>query len=107
MAKFSGFACYEDAIANYPSSALEEQPEGATMLYSSGSTGQPKGIKRRLPQRDISDFPKRGLAPILKSLALGRKYALPKHRTKLPFWPHVVFGPDPTNGRHRSDDAKI
>jgi len=59
----SGFACYEDAIANYPSSALEEQPEGATMLYSSGSTGQPKGIKRRLPQRDISDFPKRGLAP--------------------------------------------
>lgn len=58
-----GYVSYEKAIGDHPARALENEPEGATMLYSSGSTGQPKGIKRRLPNRNIQDFPEHGLKP--------------------------------------------
>ncbi|MCP4226709.1 MAG: AMP-binding protein, partial [Actinomycetia bacterium] len=38
-----GFEPYEDAIAAYPAEPLASQPRGETMLYSSGTTGRPKG----------------------------------------------------------------
>ncbi|NHP15330.1 acyl-CoA synthetase [Rhodococcus sp. IC4_135] len=34
---------------------LPDQPRGADMLYSSGTTGRPKGIKPALPNRQIQD----------------------------------------------------
>ncbi|GAB2960116.1 acyl-CoA synthetase [Amycolatopsis acidiphila] len=34
---------------------LEEQPRGAEMLYSSGTTGRPKGIKPPLPGRSVDE----------------------------------------------------
>jgi long-chain acyl-CoA synthetase len=43
-----GFASYEDAIASQPATALENETEGADMLYSSGTTGKPKGVRVRL-----------------------------------------------------------
>ena len=43
-----GFRPIEDALADVPEDApLDHQLEGATMLYSSGTTGHPKGV--RLP----------------------------------------------------------
>ncbi len=42
----AGFDSFEDAIAAFPAEPLAEQPRGAPMLYSSGTTGRPKGIKR-------------------------------------------------------------
>ena len=44
----AGFESYEDAIARHPAQPLAQQPRGEVMLYSSGTTGQPKGIKRPL-----------------------------------------------------------
>ena len=57
---------YESAIDEFPAEPLEEEPLGEFMLYSSGTTGRPKGITRRLPNRPVS----RGLAmnAVLKSL---------------------------------------
>jgi fatty-acyl-CoA synthase len=49
-----GFGAYEDAIAAYPATPLAKQPAGAFMLYSSGTTGRPKGILRPLPETEIS-----------------------------------------------------
>ncbi len=50
-----GYASYEDAIASHPPTPLAEQPSGATMLYSSGTTGRPKGIKRPLSGRSVEE----------------------------------------------------
>jgi long-chain acyl-CoA synthetase len=46
----SGYEAYEEAIAAHPPTPLdEERVEGQDMLYSSGTTGQPKGVKVALP----------------------------------------------------------
>ncbi len=49
-----GFACYETAIAE-AGPRLPAEPSGAVMLYSSGTTGFPKGIKPPLPSRRIDE----------------------------------------------------
>jgi len=48
-----GYDDYETAIANFPAEPIEEQLEGAAMMYSSGTTGRPKGIKYVNPKREI------------------------------------------------------
>jgi acyl-CoA synthetase (AMP-forming)/AMP-acid ligase II len=39
-----GFESYEDAIAAQPAEPLDERLAGVDMLYSSGTTGKPKGV---------------------------------------------------------------
>jgi long-chain acyl-CoA synthetase len=43
------FEPYTDAIAAYPPEPIADEQLGAAMLYSSGTTGRPKGIMRPLP----------------------------------------------------------
>jgi len=40
-----GFEPYEDAVAAYPGTPVDDEAEGAWMFYSSGTTGRPKGIR--------------------------------------------------------------
>ena len=44
-----GFEAYEDATADLPAGPVDDEQLGAAMLYSSGTTGRPKGILRPLP----------------------------------------------------------
>jgi fatty-acyl-CoA synthase len=52
-----GYESYEDARAAASPEPLPDQPRGADMLYSSGTTGRPKGIKQPLPDRQVGDAP--------------------------------------------------
>ena len=51
----SGFESYEQAIAGASAEQPSEQPRGDAMLYSSGTTGRPKGIKRALRDVQVDD----------------------------------------------------
>jgi long-chain acyl-CoA synthetase len=45
-----GYESWEDALAAQPATALpEDRVEGRDMLYSSGTTGRPKGVEAPLP----------------------------------------------------------
>src|SRR5690349_24122891 len=40
-----GFSSYDDLLASAGDRTLADQPRGGDMLYSSGTTGRPKGVK--------------------------------------------------------------
>ena len=50
-----GFEDYEQALAGHSPENLADEPAGSFMLYSSGTTGRPKGIYRPLPENKIYD----------------------------------------------------
>jgi acyl-CoA synthetase (AMP-forming)/AMP-acid ligase II len=49
------FEPYVDAVAAMSSAPLDEEPAGEMMLYSSGTTGRPKGIERPLSGKSIGE----------------------------------------------------
>ncbi|HEX3784865.1 MAG TPA: acyl-CoA synthetase [Pseudonocardiaceae bacterium] len=46
---------YATALASVSAQPLADQPRGADMLYSSGTTGRPKGVKTPLPDRQVDE----------------------------------------------------
>ena len=44
-----GFEDFDEAVAGQPAAPVAEEAEGREMLYSSGTTGQPKGVRKSLP----------------------------------------------------------
>ena len=45
----AGFDAWEDAVAAMPATPIRDERAGASMLYSSGTTGLPKGIRLPTP----------------------------------------------------------
>jgi len=50
-----GWERYEDAASSLPPTPIADEAEGKEMLYSSGTTGRPKGIRRPLPGGELGD----------------------------------------------------
>jgi long-chain acyl-CoA synthetase len=51
----AGYGDYERALAGAGNDPLPEQPHGDDLLYSSGTTGRPKGIKLPLPDYAVDE----------------------------------------------------
>src|ERR1700686_1843714 len=44
-----GFERYDEAVARQPTGPVADEAEGREMLYSSGTTGKPKGVRKAIP----------------------------------------------------------
>lgn len=51
----AGFLSYEEATAGLPLTPVADESSGVDMLYSSGTTGRPKGVKRPMSGLAIDD----------------------------------------------------
>jgi long-chain acyl-CoA synthetase len=63
-----GFTPYEEAIYSQPKTPIADECEGREMLYSSGTTGRPKGVRKELPLTPLGD-PE--AAPVVIASRLG------------------------------------
>jgi long-chain acyl-CoA synthetase len=73
-----GWQSYEAAVADLPATPIPDESLGAAMLYSSGTTGQPKGILRPLPDAAPSDpLPLMVAASAMWGLRPGMTYLNP------------------------------
>lgn len=68
-----GFRSYEEELADSPSDEpLGEEIEGSVMLYSSGTTGRPKGVRRPLLKVPAGD-PRAAIAVVGLTALFGMK----------------------------------
>ena len=65
-----GFESFERALDTFPPTPIDRELEGCSMLYSSGTTGYPKGIKHPNPERAIGKPSKQELG-IMGSFGIG------------------------------------
>jgi len=82
------FESYEEVLNEQPAEPLEEQPLGEFMLYSSGTTGRPKGIARPLSGRPAS----KGLAMDLTLKSLFRADADTVYLSPAPLYHSAPIG---------------
>jgi long-chain acyl-CoA synthetase len=61
-----GYDAWEEAIAEQPASPISDEVEGGDMLYSSGTTGRPKGVRFQLENKPIGTPP--ALLVLLKGI---------------------------------------
>jgi acyl-CoA synthetase (AMP-forming)/AMP-acid ligase II len=52
-----GYQSWEAALAAQPTHPIADESEGQAMLYSSGTTGYPKGVKKPLPEEPFGGAP--------------------------------------------------
>jgi acyl-CoA synthetase (AMP-forming)/AMP-acid ligase II len=73
-----GYASFEDAIAKMPATPIADETSGASMLYSSGTTGRPKGVRAPLSGQPIDAMtPLIGLVSMIFGISQDSIYLSP------------------------------
>jgi fatty-acyl-CoA synthase len=54
-ADLPGFERYDDVLSGESAAPVDDECEGREMLYSSGTTGRPKGVRKPLPATPLGD----------------------------------------------------
>ncbi len=52
-----GYESWEETLAALPGTPIADESPGTDMLYSSGTTGRPKGVRIPLPEGELNDEP--------------------------------------------------
>ena len=102
-----GYEDYSESISVHPAKNLDEEPAGTFMLYSSGTTGRPKGILKPLPSSLISDD-SGALGRLAKEpLGFRSKYGLSFACATLSFGTGRVLHGRAGTGRHSGHAPQI
>src|SRR5580693_6258250 len=64
-----GFERYDDLLAASAPGPMDDEREGREMLYSSGTTGRPKGVRKQLPGTPFGDP---AAAPVIVAQGIAR-----------------------------------
>jgi long-chain acyl-CoA synthetase len=68
LGNLPGFESYDELLASVAPDPLDDECEGREMLYSSGTTGRPKGVRKQLPRTPLGDP---AAAPVQIAQGLG------------------------------------
>jgi fatty-acyl-CoA synthase len=71
VGELPGFERYEELVSGQPGERLANECEGREMLYSSGTTGWPKGVRKTLPGTPFGDP---SAAPVQIAQVFGTRY---------------------------------
>jgi long-chain acyl-CoA synthetase len=66
-----GYESWEERTAAQPAGPIPDEEEGIDMLYSSGTTGKPKGVRTPLPQKPLG-----APSPLIQVISLMYKVTL-------------------------------
>jgi long-chain acyl-CoA synthetase len=75
-----GFDRYEDRLALAEPAPLPDEAEGSEMLYSSGTTGRPKGVRKPLSLAPLGDP---SAIPVLVAQGLAERFGIDEHAVYL------------------------
>jgi len=70
----AGFGDYETTVSAFAVEPIADESEGREMLYSSGTTGRPKGVRKELPGTAMGDP---AAAPVRIAMGLAQRGAGP------------------------------
>ena len=94
-----GHTSYDEFVAGSPGEPLADEVEGSAMLYSSGTTGHPKGIRRPLTGAALR-LRRRPLRHARRDHGLRPGGRVPQPGPAVPLRPAGVVHDGPAHGRH-------
>ena len=96
-----GYEPYADARDRYPAEPLAEELEGTPMLYSSGTTGRPKGIKYKITKAADRRRCPREMGMLTAIFGMDERQRVPVARAAVPLGAAVLLHEHDAPRRHR------